>query len=409
MRILFLADGRSPIARSWIHGRIEDGHEVHLVSSRAQNEPPVDGLASFHSLPLVPQPRRARGQVAATTVTQRSAASLAASAIVLHWVAPWWIGRQAKRFENIVCETRPDLVHALRLPLEGMVALAARGDRTAPVPTAVSIWGNDFTLHAPASPMMAAWTRRALRCVDALHADCERDLRLAARWGFAPGSGPTLVAPGNGGLRADVFHPASPPPDWSLRWGLPADATVFVNPRGLRGYVRSDTFFKSIPRVLSEIPRAYFLSVGMAGSALAINWVRRLGIEERVRLLPSLTPGQMAELFQGAQASISVTTHDGTPNTLLEAMACGCFPIAGDLASLREWIRDGENGLLVPAGDADALANAVIKASRSGALREHAAQVNARLVAERGEAQAVRPAIRRFYEDAVHSPSARRG
>jgi glycosyltransferase involved in cell wall biosynthesis len=117
----------------------------------------------------------------------------------------------------------------------------------------------------------------------------------------------------------------------------------------------------------------------------------------------------MAELFQGAQASLSVTTHDGTPNTLLEAMACGCFPIAGDLASLREWIRDGENGLLVPPGDDGALAKAVVKASRSSELREHAAQVNARLVAERGDAQAVRHRIRRFYEDALRSPSAHRG
>ena len=408
MRILFLADGRSPIARSWILGRIEDGHEVHLVSSRAQSEPPIKGLASFHSLPLIPLPRRARGQVAATTVTQRSAASLAVSAIALHWVAPWWIGRQAKRFGNIVRETRPDLVHALRLPLEGMVALAARGDRTGPVPTAVSIWGNDFTLHAPASPMMAAWTRRSLRDVDALHADCERDLMLAARWGFTPAR-PTLVAPGNGGLRAEVFHPASPPPDLSLRWGLPADAAVFVNPRGLRGYARSDTFFKSIPRIVREIPNAYFLCVGMAGSRLASHWLRRLRIGEHVRLLPALAPGEMAELFQGAQVSLSVTSHDGTPNTLLEAMACGCFPIAGDLASLREWIQDGENGLLVPAGDEDALANAVIKASRSSALREHAAHVNARLVAERGDVQAVRLAIWRFYEDAVRSPSAHRG
>jgi len=408
MRILFLADGRSPIARSWIYGRIEDGHEVHLVSSRAQSEPPVERLASFHSLPLIPQPRHARGQAAATAVTQRSAFSLAGSAIMLHWVAPWGIGRQARRFESLVGEIRPDLVHALRLPVEGMVALAARGSRAAPVPIAVSIWGNDFTLHAPASPMMAAWTRRALRGVDALHADCERDLRLAARWGFRP-TRPTLVAPGNGGIRANVFHPAPPPPDWPLRWGLPAEATVFVNPRGLRGYSRSDTVFKSIPRILREIPQAYFLCVGMAGSTLASNWLRRLGIEEHVRLLPALTPGEMAELFQGAQASLSVTSHDGTPNTLLEAMACGCFPIAGDLDSLREWIRDGENGLLVPAGDDEALAKAVVKASRSSALRAHAAQVNARLVAERGDAQAVRHTIRRFYGEAVRSPSAQGG
>ena len=34
--------------------------------------------------------------------------------------------------------------------------------------------------------------------------------------------------------------------------------------------------------------------------------------------------------------------HDGTPNTLLEGMACGCLPVAGDLDSIREWLKPGQ-------------------------------------------------------------------
>ena len=54
----------------------------------------------------------------------------------------------------------------------------------------------------------------------------------------------------------------------------------------------------------------------------------------------------MAGIFRRAQIVASPSIHDGTPNSLLEGIACGCFPIAGDLESIREWITPNENGLL---------------------------------------------------------------
>ena len=72
------------------------------------------------------------------------------------------------------------------------------------------------------------------------------------------------------------------------------------------------------------------------------------GIEYQhaVELLPPLSHAQMAEVFRRAQIVASPSIHDGTPNTLLEGIACGCFPVAGDLESIREWITPNENGLL---------------------------------------------------------------
>ncbi len=405
MRILFLADGRSPIAQSWIRTQVEAGHDVHLVSSRVQESSPLEGLTSFRSLALFSRPRRSRPQASAPTVTQRSGASLAASSLALHWLAPLWIDERARRFARVADEIHPDVVHALRLPLEGMVAARASKLQATPRPLAISIWGNDFSLHAPASPWMRIWTRRSMGLADALHADCRRDVAAAADWGFDRGR-PQLVAPGGGGIRSEVFHASKVPASWPRRWGVPADGPVFVNPRGLRGYARSDTFFAAIPFVLRELPQACFLCVGMAGSPLAEQWIRRLAIQDHVRLLPGLSPLEMADIFQGSQSSISITTHDGTPNTLLEAMACGCFPIAGDLVSLREWIHDGENGLLVPPGDPQKVAHAIVTASRSAALRENAARFNARLIAEKAEGHAVGRRIDEFYRAVLSSPSA---
>jgi hypothetical protein len=45
---------------------------------------------------------------------------------------------------KLAAEIKPDIVHALRIPFEGMLATAAQ----LPIPLAVTIWGNDLTLHA---------------------------------------------------------------------------------------------------------------------------------------------------------------------------------------------------------------------------------------------------------------------
>jgi glycosyltransferase involved in cell wall biosynthesis len=57
---------------------------------------------------------------------------------------------------------------------------------------------------------------------------------------------------------------------------------------------------------------------------------------------------------------VSPNIHDGTPNSLLEGIACGCFPIAGDLESIREWITHGKNGLLVDPNNAQSIADAIL-------------------------------------------------
>jgi glycosyltransferase involved in cell wall biosynthesis len=123
----------------------------------------------------------------------------------------------------------------------------------------------------------------------------------------------------------------------------------------------------------------------MAGQAEALDWIRKLGIEKSVELLSQRPQAEMAEVYRSAMIVISPSTHDGTPNTLLEGMACGCFPIVGDLKSLREWITDGENGLLVDSGSPSALAEAIIKAIKNKDLRAKAAGLNHEIITSRAE------------------------
>jgi glycosyltransferase involved in cell wall biosynthesis len=197
-----------------------------------------------------------------------------------------------------------------------------------------------------------------------------------------------VVLPGNGGVRAEVFNRSGPgiPSDPELARALkriPPNSPVVVNPRGFRGYVRSDTFFRSIPQVLAARPGVAFLCPAMSGVREAQRWIERLGVGQSVHLLPQLSPADMAIAFRRSQVSVSVTEHDGTPNTLLEAMACGTYPIAGDLESLREWIEDGRTGSLIDPEDPAALAGAVIRALEDEPLRAEAGRQNSRLIVER--------------------------
>jgi glycosyltransferase involved in cell wall biosynthesis len=143
----------------------------------------------------------------------------------------------------------------------------------------------------------------------------------------------------------------------------------------------------------------------MRGNPRAEKWVRQLNIQESVRLLPLVPRDQMAELFRLAQITVSPSLHDGTPNTLLEAMACGCFPVAGDIESVREWITDGVNGLLCDPTSAESLANAILRALQDKQLRDHALGCNLKLVAERAEFGQVMQQAEIFYQDVIHRAS----
>jgi len=106
-------------------------------------------------------------------------------------------------------------------------------------------------------------------------------------------------------------------------------------------------------------------------------------------------------LFQMADVAASPSNHDGTPNTLLEAMACGAFPVAGDVESVREWIEEGRNGLLCDPNDVESVAAALVRALGDDNLRHRAAVVNREIVAQRGEFMTGMRRAESFYHELV--------
>lgn len=400
MKIILVADGRSPITKRWIESVRRLKTEVILVST--YHCEPVKDIDGFYCLPVAfakyagsqassrtssesPNPPKKKGGL-----IKRFRPLFMRLRYIIGPMTVWWYGL---KFRIIVKKERPNLVHALRIPFEGMMAAWTPKQ----VPFAVSIWGNDLTLHASGSPLMKRMTRKTLERANGLCSDANRDVRLAKIWGF-DNEKPTCVVPGNGGISQPAIKISAELAAEKLLW-LPRGHTFVINPRGFRtGSVRSDTFFQCIPLVISQRPDAFFLCCSMAGQPEAQEWIDRLKIWDVVMLLPTITQQELWGLFTKAKVTVTVSEHDGTPNSLLEAMTCGCFPIGGDIESMREWITPGANGMLVNPDDPTQLAAAIVSALSNETLRENAAALNMKIIEERAEISSVSTAIGVFYQ-----------
>jgi glycosyltransferase involved in cell wall biosynthesis len=121
------------------------------------------------------------------------------------------------------------------------------------------------------------------------------------------------------------------------------------------------TLLKAWPAVLSATPGAVLLLAGRPGheSAHLGDTADRLAITESIRFLGFRR--DVADLLAAADVFVFPSRYEGLGGALLEAMAAHDPIVVSDLAVTREVL--GNNAWFFPAGDADALAEAMIEAN----------------------------------------------
>lgn len=90
----------------------------------------------------------------------------------------------------------------------------------------------------------------------------------------------------------------------------------------------------------------------------------------------------IAPLYQQAHIAVLPSYREGLPKSLVEAAACGRAVVTSDVPGCRDAIEPGVTGVLVPARDADALAEAVIMLAQDASRRQAMGRA-ARQLAER--------------------------
>ena len=83
------------------------------------------------------------------------------------------------------------------------------------------------------------------------------------------------------------------------------------------------------------------------------------GLQRFVEYIPRLSTEELRRIYNSAQIVVSPSLYEGFGLPAAEAMACGAAVIATTAGAFPEFIEDGRTGVLVPPGDADALAAAI--------------------------------------------------
>jgi len=150
----------------------------------------------------------------------------------------------------------------------------------------------------------------------------------------------------------------------------------------------------ALPEVSRAIPNLTVLLVGEGREMEALRrQVEELGVSSLVHFLG--TRRDLPRLFRAMDLFIQPSLWEGLPLTLLMAMGAGLAVVGTQVSGVTEVIADGANGWLVPPGDSQALAHAIIELYRQPGLRSRMGEAARQKVAGNYSQQAM---LRRLEE-----------
>ncbi len=179
-----------------------------------------------------------------------------------------------------------------------------------------------------------------------------------------------LVARGLPAARIRVIHCGLDHARLRLAEPPPRDPTpLLVTWSRLRRYKSVDTTLRAFALVRGELPQARMLVMGRGPDEPRLRRIAaRLGLGAAVEFTGHLPQAQLAQALHRAHVCLNPSPKEGWGLTVIEANACGLPVVASDRPGLRDSVRDGRTGLLVPFGDAGAFAAAALRLLRDREL-----------------------------------------
>ncbi len=292
--------------------------------------------------------------------------------------APWSL----RRVREALAAFGPNVVHAHE-PLVPGTGMFAALSTAAPVVATFHAYADRSALLRTSAPVLRrVWNRLALRIAVS---DAARSF-VARVFG-----GEVRVIPN--GADVGLFRDAEPRQDLP-----PGRRVLFVNRLDRRKGFR--VAVEALPRVLARVPDALLVVAGDGeerSAAAALHPEAR----GRLHLLGTVAHDKLPPVHAACEVFVGPATgRESFGIVLIEALAAGLPVVASDIPGYREVVRAGIDGILVPPGDPEALAAAVVEVLLSPDLAKRLAEAG-RGRAERYDWARVAGEIRACYAEAV--------
>ena len=139
----------------------------------------------------------------------------------------------------------------------------------------------------------------------------------------------------------------------------------------LKYYKSVDVLIEAFKKVIEKIPDARLIIAGSGEEDANLkDLTKRLRLEGKVEFKGRVSNEDKVTLLRRALVLVNPSFMEGWGITTIEANACGTPVIASDVPGLRDSVRDGKTGYLVPRGDVGAFSEKIIKIISDKKLRD---------------------------------------
>ncbi len=283
---------------------------------------------------------------------------------------------------GLVSSFDPHLVNAHYASNYGVIA-ALLGKH----PWVLSTWGSDIMTDPEKGPLHRMRAKYVLR--NAAWVTSDAQVMTEKIQSLGPAAENILTFPY--GVDTGLFFPSDNPPE---------SGPGIVSNRKLEPVYSVSTIIDAFPAVREVFHDATLTIAGDGSRRSALGRRAERSIARRaIIFVGGVDHDRMPALLRDNQIYVSLSLSDTTSVSLLEAMACGLFPLVSDIPANREWIEHGVNGFLVPVQQPMKLAQTIIEAWKDRELRESAIRKNLAMVREKAEWKSTMGAVRTLFDE----------
>lgn len=334
MKICYLADAGSIHIQKRVGFFAGKGDEIHLISFRRGE---IEGIGLHYIKPCLP------------------------FSYNLSYIL------SIPRIRLLIKQINPDVLHAYYATSYGFI-----GAWCTVKPFILSCMGSDIMINTRKIGIYRSITKYALKKASLITSVSKPITEKIVQLGIDPSKIQTLTF---GVDTQEFFPPLQEQRDFSL-----------LSIRGLEPIYNIDTIIKGFSFLKEEGFKGKLVIVGGGPEENRLKKLAHdLKLSEGVHFVGMVPHHEVAGYLRASEIYLSMSLSDGSSTSLLEAMACGTFPIVSDIAANREWIVDGDNGFLVPPFDARQLAQRIVDALNDSSFVKTASKRNIEIIRKKGQ------------------------